>query len=576
MQKSSKDRAATRKEVRLMSTTRVFKLNICAVCVVFVLATGCAVHCLAVESGGPNPKNSIPHLEKQGTATQLIVDGRPYLILGGELGNSSSSSLEYMEPIWPRLVTLNLNTVLAPVYWDLIEPEQGKFDFSLVDGLVRDARRYNLRLVLLWFASWKNSMSCYVPLWVKTDQQRFGRARDSQGKGMEILSAFSEQNRDADARAFAALMKHIRQIDGAEHTVIMIQVENEIGMIPEARDHSDIANDLFDKPVPKELMDYLAAHKDSLMPEFREVWEAAGHKTSGTWEEVFGTGPGTDEIFMAWHYARYVNKVVEAGKAEYPLPMYVNAALIRPNYKPGQYPSAGPLPHIMDVWRAGGPMIDFFSPDIYFPNFVEWCIKYHRSGNPLFIPEAGRGAESPANAFYAFGCHDAMGFCPFSIESIAEPDNAPLAQAYDVLSQMSPLILENQGKNKMAGVLLDKDNQKQKVEFGKYVLSVSHDYTWGWAAGAGESGQWPLAGCIIISAGPDEYVIAGTGIIVTFTPNPQDDSIAGIASIREGKYVDGRWLPGRSMNGDQSHQGRHLRIPAGGFGIQRITLYRYQ
>jgi len=471
--------------------------------VVFVLATGCAVHCLAVESGGPNPKNSIPHLKKQGTATQLIVDGRPYLILGGELGNSSSSSLEYMEPIWPRLVKLNLNTVLAPVYWDLIEPEQGKFDFALVDGLIKDARRHNLRLVLLWFASWKNSMSCYVPLWVKTNQERFGRARDSQGRGMEILSTFSEQNRDADARAFAALMKHIRQIDGAEHAVIMIQVENEIGMIPEARDHSDIANELFDKPVPKELMDYLATHKDSLMPEFREVWEAAGHKTSGTWEEVFGTGSGTDEIFMAWHYARYVNKVVEAGKAEYPLPMYVNAALIRPNYKPGQYPSAGPLPHIMDVWRAGGPMIDFFSPDIYFPNFVEWCIKYHRSGNPLFIPEAGRGAESPANAFYAFGCHDAMGFCPFSIESIAEPDNTPLAQAYDVLSQMSPLILENQGKNKMAGVLLDKDNQKQKVEFGKYVLSVSHDYTWGWSAGAGESGQWPLAGCIVISVGPD-------------------------------------------------------------------------
>src|SRR4030042_82947 len=154
-------------------------------------------------------------------------------------------------------------------------------------------------------------------------------------------------------------------------------------MIPEARDYYDVANVLFNKPVPKELMDYLVQHKDTLIPEFCKVWAEAGFKKSGTWEEVFGKGLGTDEIFMAWHYARYTNRVVEAGKAEYPLAMFVNAALIRPNYQPGQYPSAGPLPHIMDIWRAGGPMIDFFSPDIYFPDFAEWCQKYHRSGNPF-------------------------------------------------------------------------------------------------------------------------------------------------------------------------------------------------
>ena len=558
-----------------MSAGNVHKLSLYAMCIVVILTAGCEVQSLGIKFGGASSKNSIPHLKRQRTAKQLVVEGKPFLILGGELGNSSASSLEYMEPIWPRLVELNLNTVLAPVYWDLIEPEEGKFDFALVDGLIQDARQYNLRLVLLWFASWKNSMSCYAPVWVKTNQRRFPRARDSKGRGMEILSAFSDENRDADARAFAALMRHIRRIDCAEHTVIMMQVENEIGMIPEARDHSDIANELFAGPVPKELMDYLIAHKNSLMPEFREVWEEAGYKSSGTWEEVFGRGPGTDEIFMAWYYARYVNKIVEAGKAEYPLPMYVNAALIRPNYKPGQYPSAGPLPHIMDIWRAGGPLIDFFSPDIYFPNFAEWCMKYNRSGNPLFIPEAGRGAEGPVNAFYAFGQHDAIGFCPFSIESIEDPESAPLARAYDILSQMSPLILEHQGKNTMAGVLLDKDNQKQKVVLGEYVLMVSHDYTWGWSAGAGQSGQWPPAGGIIISVGPDEYVIAGTGIIVTFEPSAPDEQIAGIAGIQEGKYVNGRWLPGRSMNGDQSHQGRHLRIPADGFGIQRIRLYCY-
>jgi len=539
-------------------------------CAIFFLAA-----VFAASSDGSVSDNSIPHLRKQGSATQLIVDGKPYLILGGELGNSSASNLKYMEPIWPRLVKLNLNTVLAPVYWDLIEPEEGVFDFSLVDGLIEDARRNNLRLVLLWFASWKNSMSCYAPAWIKTDQQRFPRARDKQGKGMEILSVFSDENRNADARAFAVLMHHIRQIDNQEHTVVMVQVENEIGMIPEARDHSDVANDLFNKPVPKELMDYLQEHKDTLIPEFREKWEAAGSKTVGSWEQVFNQGIGTGEIFMAWHYARYVNRIVEAGKAEYPLPMYVNAALIRPNYRPGQYPSAGPLPHIMDIWRAGGPLIDFFSPDIYFQNFAEWCRKYHCSGNPLFIPEAGRGGESAANAFYAFGQHDAIGFCPFSIESIENPDNAPLAKGYEILSQLSPLILENQGNETMAGVLLDKENQKQKVELGDYGLTVSHDYTWGWSTGAGESGRWPRAGGVIISSGPDEYIISGTGIIVTFSSNSPAERITGIVSIQEGEYVDGQWVPGRWMNGDQSHQGRHLRIPAGSFGIQRVKLYRY-
>jgi beta-galactosidase GanA len=550
-----------------MLSSRLLKPYAIAACIVWILTTLYAI---------PSEGSEIPQLRKQGDATQLIVDDRPFLILGGELGNSSASSLDYMKPFWSKLVKLNLNTVLAPVYWDLIEPEEGKFDFTLVDGLIQDARGYNLRLVLLWFASWKNSMLCYAPIWVKTNQQRFPRAQDKDGKGMEILSVFSSENRDADACAFAALMHHIREVDKKRHTVIMVQVENEVGMIPDARDRSTIANELFNKPVPKELMDYLLKHKDTLIPEFRVVWEAAGFKTSGTWEEVFGKGLGTDEIFMAWYYARYINHVVEAGKAEYSLPMFVNAALIRPNYKPGQYPSGGPLPHLMDIWRAGGPLIDFISPDIYFPNFAEWCQKYHRCGNPLFIPEAIRSSESAANVFYAVGQHDAIGFCPFSIESIENGENSPLAKSYDVLSQLAPLILENQGKGTIAGVLLDKDNQTQQIQLGNYTLEVCHDYTWAWSSGAKESKQWPRVGGLIISMGPDEYVIAGTGIIVTFAPNSPGDLIAGIASIQEGKYENGRWVGGRWMNGDQSHQGRHLRLPPDSFGIQRVKLYRYR
>jgi beta-galactosidase GanA len=523
-----------------------------------------------------SPKSDdIPYLLRQETAVQLVVDGKPFLILAGELHNSSSSNINYLRPIWSELVKMNLNTILVPVYWELTEPEEGRFDFNLVDGLIQNARHYNLRLIFLWFASWKNSMSCYAPIWVKTNLERFPRAKDKQGRGMEILSALSSANCDADARAFSALMRHIRKVDGEAHTVIMVQVENEVGMILEARDHSSVANNLFNKPVPKELMDYLQKHKDKLIPEFRQVWEAAGFKTSGTWEEVFGGGLETDEIFMAWHYSRYINHVIKWGKAEYALPMFVNAALIRPNYKPGQYPSAGPLPHLLDVWRAGGPQIDFFSPDIYFSNFAEWCQKYHRSGNPLFIPEAKKDTQSAVNVFYAIGQHDAIGFSPFGINSIEDTENEQLSKSYEVLSQLAPLILTKQGKSMTAGVLLDEDNQKQEVKLGNYILNVSHDYTWQWTSRPSKSEPWPRVGGIIILMGPDEYIIAGSGIIVTFTSLSSTEPIVGIATIDEGTYENGRWVAGRRLNGDESHQGRHLRLPNGHFGIQRIKLYRY-
>src|SRR5262245_49163586 len=228
-------------------------------------------------------QNSDPHLRKQGTATQLVVDDRPFLVLAGELGNSSSSSLDYMKPIWPKLVALNLNTVLVPAYWELIEPAEGKFDFALVDGLIQEARKHKLRLVPLWFASWKNSMSCYAPAWVKTNQQRFPRSQDKAGNGMETLSPFAKANLEADARAFAALMHHLREVDASEHTVIMVQVENEIGMIPDSRDRSVIANELYNQRVPTELVSYLQQHKEQLIPEFRAVWAANEFKTRGTW-----------------------------------------------------------------------------------------------------------------------------------------------------------------------------------------------------------------------------------------------------------------------------------------------------
>jgi beta-galactosidase GanA len=274
---------------------------------------------------------------------------------------------------------------------------------------------------------------------------------------------------------------------------------------------------------------------------------------------------------MAWYFARYANRVAEAGKAEYLLPMFVNAALIRPGYKPGQYPSAGPLPHLMDLWRAGAPKIDFLSPDIYFQNFAEWARRYHRSGNPLFIPEAIPGSQTSVNALYAIGQHDAIGFSPFSIDSLEEESSKVLIQSYDLLTQLAPLILEKQGKGLLAGLLPEGPEQRlpQQLRLGDYILNITYERA---------TSQNPnvLSGGLVISLGTDEYLFAGTGITATFESDKPGDPLVGILAVDEGRYVEGQWRPGRRLNGDQTHQGRHLRLVPGRFGIQRIKLYRYR
>ena len=518
----------------------------------------------------------MPELRRQGNVTQLFVEGEPFLILGGELGNSSASDRGYLRPIWPRLRELGLNTVLAPVYWELSEPEEGRYDFALVDQLVEDARQHGLRLVLLWFGSWKNSMSCYVPLWVKTQPERFWRARLRTGRAQEILSAFCPANREADARAFARLMRHLYAVDGREGTVLMVQVENEIGMLGDARDWCEAANLAIREPVPPELLGYLAQHEEAVAAELDEIWRKAGAKTTGTWEEVFGRSLAADEIFMAWHYARYTNDVARAGKAEHPLPMFVNAALNRPGHQPGQYPSAGPLPHLMDVWRAGAPDLDFLSPDIYFDDFAAWCKKYPRPDHPLFVPEARLGDDSGDQALYAIGQHAALGFSPFSIESIEAERAARLAECYALLRQLGPLILAGQAAGQVAGVLVDRPNSTCELTLGDFRLEVAHDYTFEWSSGARDAPTWPRFGGLVIALGPDEYLVAGRGVIVTFAPRAADGSSVGIASIEEGHYEEGRWLPGRRLNGDESHQGRHLRLVPERFAVQKVKLYRYR
>jgi hypothetical protein len=528
----------------------------------------------AFETKAQNSSPAMPQIKYWGGNAELLVNGKSLLMTAGELGNSSASSTVYMDPIWPKLKKMNLNTLIAPVYWELMEPKESVFRFTLVDYLIKSAREHQIKLVLLWFGTWKNSMSCYAPAWVKTNQTRFPRVQSSEGRSEEIITSFSENALKADCDAFAALMQHLKQTDSQQHTVVMMQVENEIGMLPSPRDHSKPADAAFGRAVPEKLIDYLNLHRDKLVPEIQKAWEGNGYKKAGNWEAVFGKSAATDEMFITWYFATYANEVARAGKEVYPLPMYVNAALNAPGKQPGQYPSGGPLPHLIDVWKAAAPDIDLLSPDFYNPNFKYWNDRYTRPDNALLIPEHRFEEGVDAKAFYAIGHYKALGFSPFSIESGKKPETESLGKCYDIINQLSGEISKAKKQGLMEGVLLSKVADTVKLEMGDYILTVSHDLTLGWSPNAKEA-TWPLTGGIIIALSKDEFYVGGTGLVISFKPKNQAQR-AGIQSVDEGHFVNGKWQAGRRLNGDEDHQGRHLRIPTGEYGIQRIKLYSYE
>jgi hypothetical protein len=526
---------------------------------------------------------SQPRLQKNGEATQLMVNGKPYLILGGELLNSSTSSKAFMAPLWQPLKQMNLNTVLAAVSWELIEPQEGRYDFSLVDEILKGARAQDLKVVLLWFGSWKNGLSHYTPLWVKTDTKRFPRIQQEYGHTTETISALSSEGARADAKAFAALMHHVKKVDGAQQTVIMVQVENEVGVIGDTRDHSPFANAAFKQPVPAELLKGLQHHTAELQPQLKKYWQEAGAKTSGTWTDIFGNNTFADEAFMAWHYARYINEIAAAGKAAYNIPMFVNAWIVQPeDKKPGDYPAGGPQAHLHDIWRIGAPAVDIKAPDIYLPHFKSITAQYYHEWNPLFIPESFSGEMGAANAFYAIANHNGIGYSPFGIDrNETNPGNTPLAKAYNILKQLTPNILAAQSKGAIKGVALSKSDSVQTLQLGGYEVVVSLRKNWNGVF------QTTKGYGLIIADGKDAFTVAGSDINVTFQPTTAGPKKAGLASVYDGEYINGTWKPGRLLNGDDimisyklaeeaaaNRTGTGVRLQADP-GIVKVKLYRF-
>lgn len=558
------------------------------------------LNCLAIEY--IIGQNSF--LQKQGTATQLVVHGMPFLILGGELGNSSAACPQDIERIFPKLKKMGLNTVLVPVYWDLTEPVEGQFDFTLTDKALQQARENDLKIVFLWFGAWKNSMSCYAPLWFKENHKKYPRAYTQSGKPLEIASAFSEAVYEADHHAFSQWMQHIATVDKEEGTVIMIQIENEIGMLEDARDYSREANKIFNAPVPAEFMTYLQKNKKALHPQMLKKWESQGCKKQGYWQEVFGADIYTDEIFMAWHYAKYVEGLAQTARSIYNIPLYVNAAMNSRGRKPGEYPSAGPLAHLIDVWHCGAPSIDILAPDLYDNGFTDWVARYKLHNNPLFIPEIRLTDNNSVRAFYIFGEHDAIGISPFSIEDGSDSPNSPLVQSYAKLTELMPLLTKYQGKGLMKGLLFDSENKERIIADDDLTITARHFFTLPWDPRATNGSIWPEGGGILLKLSKNEYIVAGSGIVLEFAKTSEKQTIekqkqlgedgfalrndqiktkhdkfkgmrCGIGYVDEVKVdKDGKLHYVRRLNGDQDHQGRHVRISVGDFKIFTCTTVR--
>ena len=491
---------------------------------------------------------NIPYVKKDdhGIFT-LYVDDRPFFCRAGEIHNSNVSDPEFMaQKVWPALRGLHMNSVIAPVYWELMEPAEGVYDFSHVDALVRQAGEEGLRLVILWFGLWKNAESMYVPGWIKQDPDTYFRAEKPDGTRTTTISPLCRAAVEKDARAFSALMAHLRDTDNC-HTVITMQVENEIGLLGTDRDYCDAAEKAFSEKIPEELA------------------ELTGR--SGTWPEVFGEDAG--DSFMAWHFACAVETIASRGKSEYDLPCYVNAWLKQYPWYPGSYPAGGPIAELQDIWRSAAPSLFAFGPDVYVPYCADVMDLYASEENPLFIPEIRKDAVAASYALYAFGAKNAICFSPFGIEDLAldpsEIDRPPmevmaalnidpsafetegskeyLSRAYELLREMEPLILKYRGTAHMKAFVRHGDlDYGTFLRFEKYDLAVSY---------APKQTAKPLGAGIVLELDPDTFLIAGVSAGMSFHAKPGCRSQIDILRLEEGDVRDGEWIRRRVLNGDE-------------------------
>ena len=515
----------------------------------------------------------IPQLSKTGDKFTLLVDGKPFIMLGGQVGNFSGLP-DRMERARDSFRAMNLNTVEYPVYWNVIEPQEGKFDFSGFDQILRGIRSQGLRADILWFGTWKNGAMDWSPNWVKSDPSRFLRVLDRAGKPIRVLSPHSRATLEADRKAYTAMMKHLREIDEADRTVIMMQVENEPGLLGSPRDYSPESNKLFSGAVPEKLVTALK-------------------KKPGSWKEVFGRE--AEEAFSAYAVSGYINEVARAGKDVYPLPTMVNVWNggygTNDNWerfdRAGEtYPSGGAVSHMLDLWKANAPAIDMIASDIYHQSpitYLKILNNYRRPDNPLLIVETGRGIAARA-FFYAIADFSAIGFGPFGIDgggAELRPDMAAIAADFRLFKSAIPVIAELQGTPRLKAAVEETGIGARNLIFQNYDLLVRFNPPGRAPAGtigppAAAASSEPSARAMIAELGPDEFLVMGFDSSVEWRPvQGSDYTAAQFLQVEEGLYENGVWKTtdtGNTSQGD--YTGPTVRLPARG-AMVRVKLMKY-
>jgi hypothetical protein len=520
---------------------------VCAL--ILALVVGVFAAAIAAE---PNPAGAPPIARVAHTDGRyhLMVDGQPYLILGGQAHNSSASNAADIERVCNSVAGIHGNTLIIPTYWELVEPQPGAFDFRLIDEVIAAARRHGLRLVLQWFATWKNGEMNYTPEWVKLNRAKFRRVIGLRGEELNIITPLCAAALDADARAFRAVMRHIRSVDEGHRTVVVMQVENEPGLLGSDRDHSRYATRLFNGPVPAELMAYLRKHRDGLTASMRAALSQSKFRSSGTWAEVFGRM--APEAFSAWHIARYLDAVAAAGKKEYPLPMYANAWLIEPHgERPGRWPSGGPTEHVLDIWKAAAPHLDFIAPDIYYPKFYDSAVIYTRPDNPLFVPEVNYMPFFGALAFMTFATFNGMCFSPFGIDGAVEDGKvtegaAQFEDSYRVLRPLLPMIARYQYTGKLHAVIQGispGEDWAHNIALSDGTVAAMVEFT------IMLDPEKRRGRGMILELGPGDYIIVGASFKVDFRALKGPLRDIGLASVEEGTFEGERWVPQRQLTG---------------------------
>lgn len=535
-----------------------------------LLRTACLIALLAGAAPFVRAAAPIARLEKKDGRFTFLVDGKPYLILGGQVLNNHAYP-DLMEPAWARLKAMHVNTVEYPVYWNAIEPQEGQFDFGDFDRLLFRAHGEGLHVVLLWFGTYKNGAMDWVPNWVKTDPTRFPRVIDSGGHPTRTLSPHGEATLKADRTAYEAMMKHLKEVDHDDRTVIMVQVENEPGLLGSVRDFSAASDKLFAGPVPEALVTALK-------------------KPPGTWREVFGAD--ADETFAAYYVARYVNAVARAGKQIYPLVTYVNAwnggdgtndQFNRFDWPGETYPSGGPVSRMIDVWKAAAPDIDILASDTSkqpSANFRMIASRYVRPDNPYWSPEAGLGPTGARVFFYALTDYSAIGFGAFGVDrgppgAGLDARFAGLADDYRLVQTAIPVLIPLQGTPKLQAAVEEYGISGRNLNFDRYALLVRFRPR---AADAGPKRRSPVPSSRVLVAQlkPDEFLVLGFDATVDFRPAlGSGDTAAQFLQVEQGEFSDGHWQETARGRVDQgSYDPPRVILPPRG-AIYRVKLMRY-